>query len=74
MSAMPTEEKIKASAILEINESHPISNKLKELYKEDSAELENYTKILYAQARLIEGLPLDNPTEISNIICDMISK
>ena len=73
LRAMPTEEKIKASAILEINESHPIANKLKELYKSDKEELEKYTKVLYAQARLIEGLPLDNPTEISNIICDMIS-
>lgn len=74
MSSMPTEEKIKASAVLEINESHPIAKKLKELYKKDANALEEYTKVLYAQARLIEGLPLDNPTEISNIICDMISK
>ena len=74
MSVMPTDQKIKASAILEINESHPIANKIKELYKKDTKELEEYTKVLYAQARLIEGLPLDNPTEISNIICNMISK
>ena len=74
MKSMPTEEKIKASAVLEINESHPIAKKIKDLYKEDKKKLEEYTKVLYAQARLIEGLPLDNPTEISNIICDMISK
>lgn len=74
MAAMPTEQKIKASSILEINESHPIAKKIKELYKNDKNKLEEYTKVLYAQARLIEGLPLDNPTEISNIICDMISK
>lgn len=74
MRAMPTEDKIKASAILEINESHPIAQKLKDLYANDKDALEKYTKVLYAQARLIEGLPLDNPTEISNIVCDMISK
>ena len=73
MRAMPTEEKIKASAILEINESHPIASKLKELYKNDKDKFNEYTKILYAQARLIEGLPLDNPTEISNLICELIS-
>jgi len=73
MAAMPTEQKIKASSVLEINESHPIAKKIKELYKKDKKKLEEYTKVLYAQARLIEGLPLDNPTEISNIICDMIS-
>ena len=39
-----------------------------------SKELEEYTKVLYAQARLIEGLSIDNPTEITNLICDLISK
>ena len=48
--------------------------KLQELYKNNKEELENYTKILYSEARLIEGLPIDNPTEISNLICDIISK
>ena len=74
MSAMPVDEKIKTSAILEINENHPIADKIKQLYKEDKEQLKEYTKVLYAQARLIEGLTLDNPTEISNIICNMISK
>ena len=40
----------------------------------DKDELAKYTKILYAQARLIEGLTIDNPTEISNLVCDLISK
>ena len=71
LSAMPNENKIKATAIMEINASHPIADKLKELKGE---ELQNYSKILYAQARLIEGLTIDNPTEISSLICDIISK
>lgn len=74
INAMPTDEKIKADLILEINENHEIANKLKTLYKEDKNELEKYTKILYSQARLIEGLSLENPTEISNLICEIISK
>lgn len=73
-NAMPSEEKIKAKAILEINDKHPISSKIKELYKVNKEDLENYTKILYSQARLIEGLPIENPTEISSLICDIISK
>ena len=71
LSVMPNENKIKAKAIMEINASHPIADKLKELKGKD---LENYSKILYAQARLIEGLTIDNPTEISSLICDIISK
>ena len=39
----------------------------------DKNELKEYTKILYAQARLIEGLPIDNPTEMSNLMCDIMA-
>ena len=74
INAMPTDEKIKAELILEINENHEIQSKLKKLYETDKEELKKYTKILYSQARLIEGLPIENPTEISNLICDIISK
>ena len=74
INAMPTDEKIKAHTILEINEKHPIAQKIKKLFESDKEELEKYTKILYAEARLIEGLSLENPTEISGLICDLISK
>lgn len=74
INAMPTDEKVKAEVIMEINSDHDISKKLKTLYKEDKEELKKYTKILYAQARLIEGLPIENPTELSNIMCDILSK
>lgn len=74
INAMPTEEKIKADLILEINENHEIANKIRSLYENDKEELKKYTKILYSQARLIEGLSIENPTEISNLICEIISK
>jgi len=74
INAMPTNEKIKADLILEINENHEIAKKLKTLYKDNKEELKKYTKILYSQARLIEGLSIENPTEISNLICELISK
>jgi len=69
-----SQDKISAKLILEINEEHPIANKLKELSKDNSEQLKDYSKILYAQARLIEGFSIENPTEISSIICDLISK
>ena len=74
MNALPTDDKVKAKTILEINKNHPIVKKLEDLYKNDKEKLKEYTKIIYAQARLIEGLSIDNPTEISNLICDLISK
>lgn len=74
INAMPTDEKVKATTVMEINATHPIAEKLKDLYQHDKKELENYTKILYAQARLIEGLPITNPTEITNLVCEVMSK
>lgn len=75
MNAMPTDEKVKAKVVMEINENHEISKKLEDLYKKkDFDSIERYTKILYAQARLIEGLSLENPTEITNLICEELSK
>ena len=74
INAMPTDEKIKAETVLEINSKHSISDKLKSLYKDSKEELEKYTKILYSEARLIEGLPIENPTELSNLICEVIAK
>lgn len=73
MKAMPNIEGVKATTILEINENHEIANKIKELYKKDQEKLKEYSKILYAQARLIEGLPIENPTELSNLICKELS-
>ena len=74
INSMPADQKVKAKIVLEINDSHPISNKLKELYNTDKEELKNYTKILFATSKLIEGVSVENPTEISNLICDAISK
>lgn len=74
LNALPNDSKVNAKMVLEINDKHPIKNKLEELYKNDKEELEKYTKVLYSQARLIEGLKIDNPTEISNLICDIMSK
>ena len=74
LNAMPTDQSINAKIILEINSDHPIANKLKELYRDDKEKFNEYTKILYSQSRLIEGLSIENPTEISNLICDLLSK
>ncbi len=72
--AMPNDMGIKAKTVLEINEKHPIAAKLKKLYKKDKDEFKKYTKILYSEARMIAGLPIDDPTEISKLICEVIAK
>ncbi len=74
LNAMPTDNKVNAEKVLEINVNHKIAGKLNELYKNDKKMLKKYAKVLYAEARLIEGLSIDNPTEISNLMADIMSK
>jgi molecular chaperone HtpG len=74
LNLMPNENQVKAEKVLEINENHEIASKIKTLYKKDKEGLKKYAKVLYAEARLIEGLSIDDPTEISNIIFDYMAK
>ena len=74
MKNMPFDNGVTANKVLEINENHEIAKKIKDLYTNDKEELKNYTKILYAEARLIEGLSIENPTEISNLIYEYLAK
>ena len=74
LNSMPNNRDVKAETVLEINEKHPIAEKLKKLYEEDKEELKKYAKVLYSQARLIEGLPVENPTELSNLMCEIMTK
>ena len=66
--AMPNTPNMKAQTVLEINEKHPIANKLKELYQTDQDMFNKYTKILYSEAKMIAGLAIDNPTEIDVLL------
>lgn len=62
----------KAQLVLEINDKHPLAEKLFALLKDDPETLKKYTKILYDQARLISGLDVQNPTALADSIVDMM--
>ncbi len=66
------DQHIKAEIVLEININHPLAAKLKELFENDKDRLATYSKILFAQARLVSGMSLDNPAEISSLVCDLM--
>lgn len=66
------DQHIKAEIVLEININHPLAAKLKELFENDKDKLATYSKILFAQARLVSGMTLDNPAEISSLVCDLM--
>lgn len=74
LSAMPNGENAKAEKILEINPNHAIFGKLKALYETDKDTAGEYADILYSQALLIEGMPIENPVEFSNKICEIMAK
>ena len=73
LSKMPgANSDMKASVVLEINHTHPIAEKLASLFATDTEALKKYTKILYAEARLIGGLSIENPAELSEMITSLM--
>ncbi|MBR0474226.1 MAG: molecular chaperone HtpG [Erysipelotrichaceae bacterium] len=74
LSQLPEGDKAKANKILEINPDHEIFKVLQNAYQKDESAVKDYTNILYQQALLIEGFPVDDPVELANKICDLIKK
>jgi len=73
LNSMPTDQKIKAQRVLEINPDHEIFGKLQSLSKSgDKDKLGKYAKLLYDQALLIEGMSIEDPVEFSNLICELM--
>ena len=73
-NAMPMEEKIQAERVLEINAKHPILETLTRAFEEDKDSVKKYAEILYDQALLIEGLPIEDPVAFSYAVCDLMTK
>lgn len=72
LNLMPGEQNVKADKVLEININHEVFNSLKAAYEKDKEKLNLYTNLLYNQALLIEGLPVNDPVEFTNDICKMM--
>ena len=75
LKAMPNSGDVKANKVLLINTKHPVYEKLISLHnKNDDNAVKDYTKVLYNMALLINGLSIDNPNELTETICNIISK
>ncbi|MCA1319964.1 molecular chaperone HtpG [Bacillus tianshenii] len=72
LAAMPDNQNIKANKVLEINTNHDVFQSLKEAHANDKVKLALYTNLLYHQALLIEGLPIQDPVEFTNDICKVM--
>lgn len=72
LNAMPNSQNIKAEKVLEINTDHEVFQTLKAAYENDQEKLKLFTNILYNQALIIEGLPVQDPVEFTNDICKIM--
>ncbi len=72
LNAMPDNQNIKADKVLEINVHHEVFKSLKNAFENDKTKLDLYTHLLYNQALLIEGLPIQDPVEFTNDICKIM--
>jgi molecular chaperone HtpG len=72
LNAMPNNPSVKAEKVLEINMNHEVFGSLKDAFEKDKEKLNLYTALLYNQALLIEGLPLQDPVEFTNDICKIM--
>lgn len=76
LNSMPgaADNKVKAQLVLEISATHKLAEKLKELYGKDNETLGKYAKLLYGEACLIGGKPIENPAEHSALVCELMTK
>ncbi len=72
LQAMPDNQNVKAEKVLELNSNHEVFQSLKKANEEDSDKLALYTNLLYSQALLIEGLPLEDPVEFTKDMCKVM--
>ena len=74
LSQMPNaKDGVKANKVLEINANHPIYSKIKDVFASDKDKIADYAEVLYGTARLISGLPIEKPTELTDKIFALLS-
>ena len=72
LKSMPNNQNVQADKVLEINPNHEVFQSLKDAFANDKEKLALYTSLLYNQALLIEGLPIQDPVEFTNDICKIM--
>ncbi len=72
LQAMPDNQHVKAEKVLELNSNHEVFKSLQHAFDTDEEKLSLYTNLLYSQALLIEGLPLEDPVEFTKDMCKVM--
>ena len=75
LNSMPNAEKVESKKILELNGSHPVFAALQKLQADGNTDkLAAYADLLYNQALLIEGLPIEDPVAYAQAVCDLMAQ
>ena len=73
LSKQPGSEGVKSDKVLELNVNHPVFAVLKAAQEAgDTDKVKKYSSLLYAQAQLIEGLPVDDPAAYAEAVCSLM--
>lgn len=72
LSAMPDSPGVKAQKVIEVNTRHEVFKALKDAAKNDKGRLKMYTNLLYNQALLIEGLPVEDMQQFAQDMCELM--
>lgn len=72
LKQMPNATDVKAERILEINPEHDLFKALVSINEQQPEKIETYAQVLYHQALLIEGLPIEDPTTFTNQLTQLL--
>lgn len=73
LKSMPNAQDIKAEKVLEINVNHDVYKALEKAFAQDKEKFNLFTELLYNQALLIEGLPIEDPVDFTNKVCKIMN-
>lgn len=71
-NAVQPESGMKAQRVLELNRNHSAVQRMESLIQTDIDKARKLAEVLYCQALLIAGLPLENPSEYTDLVCSLI--
>ena len=72
LAQMPDAQGMKAERILEINPDHELFKALENVYEKDAKKVDDYASLLYHQALMIEGYPIEDPKEVTNLMTKLM--
>ena len=72
LNAVQPDAAIRADRILELNVDHPAFTALENAVSADPEKAKKYARLLYSQALLIAGLPLEDPSAYTDLVCELM--